>query len=158
MPRPAKRAVARKLKLIFIYSQQWCCSVITASGADSELRKQLAEGKNLLKTLVQESRGSLFDLSRFEARKRSSVKKATTIISGSIAEQSRALECQVCDCLSNSDGKGRLMCHRCISPSIDIVLQNWQKRPIAVRRPSHGNTWTWNMHDCQCDSTYVILT
>jgi len=102
-------------------------SVITASGGNTELRKQLDEPKSLLNTLVQESSGSIFDLTRLEARKRSSVKKATTIISASIAEQSHAMECQVCDCLSTSDGKGRLMCHRCISPSIDIVLQNWQK-------------------------------
>ena len=104
-------------------------SVMTASGPNRELRKQLADPKNLLTTLVEESAGSIYNLNRLEARKRSSVKRASTIISQSVAQENsnHALECQVCDCLSTVDGQGRLMCHRCISPSIDIVLQNWQR-------------------------------
>merc|ERR1711860_240072 len=62
-------------------------SVVTASGPNTELRKYLAEPKNLLTTLVQESAGSIYNLNRLEARKRSSVKKASTIISQSIAEE-----------------------------------------------------------------------
>ena len=111
----------------YCYIFEPCCkhiryfffSVVTASGSNTELRKQLAEPKNMLTTLVQESAGSIYNLNRLEARKRSSVKKASTIISQSIAEEnsSHAMECQVCDCLSTIDGQGWLMCHRCISPS-----------------------------------------
>jgi len=100
-------------------------SVVTASGMDQDLRRQLKDPKNLLSTLAQESGGSAFDLDRLENGKRTTVKKASTMMGKSIAELSDPLECQVCDCLANANGKGRLMCHRCILPSIDIVLQNW---------------------------------
>merc|ERR1711997_789688 len=76
-------------------------SVVTASGMDQDLRRQLENGK------------------------RTTVKKASTMMGKTIAELSDPLECQVCDCLANANGKGRLMCHRCVLPSIDIVLQNW---------------------------------
>ena len=121
--------IATYLKLVVNTFDIFFFSVVTASGSNTELRKQLSEPKNMLTTLVQESAGSIYNLNRLEARKRSSVKKASTIISQSIAEEnsSHAMECQVCDCLSTVDGQGRLMCHRCINDSIDIVLQNWQK-------------------------------
>ena len=99
--------------------------VVTASGLDQAFRRQLKDPKNLLSTLAQESGGSVFDLDRLESRKRTSVKKASTMMAKSIAQLSRPLDCQVCDCLANADGKGRLMCHRCILPQIDIVLKNW---------------------------------
>lgn len=99
-------------------------AVITSSQFDQDLRRQLKDPKDHVSTLAQETGGSVFDLNRLASGKRVTAKKASTMVGKAIAELSRPLECQVCDCLANADGKGRLMCHRCVMPSIDIVLQN----------------------------------
>merc|ERR1712037_378229 len=63
---------------------------------------------------------------RLKSRKRTLAKKASTMMGKAVAELSKPLGCEVCDCLADADGKGRVMCHRCVLPSIDIVLQNLQ--------------------------------
>ena len=99
-------------------------NIIRNSGIDpdSSLRRDLKVPKKMLITLAQEVHGSVFDLEKFGPRRQ--VKRASTAISKVIAELSKPLECQVCDCLSGQDGQGRLMCHKCTLPSLDIVLQN----------------------------------
>merc|ERR1712203_1277714 len=56
----------------------------------------------------------------------SSTEESSTMMGKALAELSKPLGCEVCDCLADADGKGRVMCHRCVLPSIDIVLQNLQ--------------------------------
>ena len=99
-------------------------AVITPSRLDETLRKQLKDPKDHLTTLAQESGGSAFDLNRLQGGSRAKIKRASTMLARSVADLNRALECQDCDCIASSDGTGRLMCHRCVQPSIDIVLQN----------------------------------
>merc|ERR1719273_1093690 len=99
-------------------------AVITASTLDKDLRRQLKDPKDQVSTLAQESGGAVFDLNRLKSRKRNLAKKATTMMGKALAELSQPLDCEVCDCLADADGKGRVMCHRCVLPSIDIVLQN----------------------------------
>jgi len=99
-------------------------SVITASALDKDLRRQLKDPKDQVSTLAQESGGAVFDLNRLKSRKRTLAKKASTMMGKALAELSKPLGCEVCDCLADADGKGRVMCHRCVLPSIDIVLQN----------------------------------
>ena len=101
-------------------------SVITASALDKDLRRQLKDPKDQVSTLAQESGGAVFDLNRLKSRKRTLAKKASTMMGKALAELSKPLGCEVCDCLADADGKGRVMCHRCVLPSIDIVLQNLQ--------------------------------
>lgn len=100
-------------------------NVIRGSGLDQDpsLRRALKSPKELLTTLVQEVNGSVFDLEKLVQRQRQ-VKRASTAFSKVVADLSQPLACQVCDCLSGEDGRGRLMCHKCILPSLDIVLQN----------------------------------
>merc|ERR1712168_1455096 len=92
-------------------------AVVTASSLDKDLKDQVS-------TLAQESGGVVFDLNRLKSRKRTMAKKASTMMGKALAELSQPLDCEVCDCLADADGKGRVMCHRCVLPSIDIVLQN----------------------------------
>jgi len=99
-------------------------AVITASTLDKDLRRQLKDPKDQVSTLAQESGGAVFDLNRLKSRKRTMAKKATTMMGKALAELSQPLDCEVCDCLADADGQGRVMCHRCVLPSIDIVLQN----------------------------------
>merc|ERR1712079_201276 len=99
-------------------------AVITASTLDKDLRRQLKDPKDQVSTLAQESGGAVFDLNRLKSRKRNLAKKATTMMGKALADLSQPLDCEVCDCLADADGKGRVMCHRCVLPSIDIVLQN----------------------------------
>lgn len=101
--------------------------VLTASGLDTSLRAQIQDPKTHLTTLAQESGGLVFDLDQLFVKKRVTLKKASTAMSKSVGKLSQPTECQVCDCLANADGQGRLMCHKCILPTIDIVLQNWEK-------------------------------
>merc|ERR1712193_231647 len=88
------------------------------------LEMQLKGPKDQVSTLAQESGGAVFDLNRLKSRKRNLAKKATTMMGKALADLSQPLGCEVCDCLADADGKGRVMCHRCVLPSIDIVLQN----------------------------------
>jgi len=99
-------------------------AVVTASSLDKDLRRQLKDPKDQVSTLAQESGGVVFDLNRLKSRKRTMAKKASTMMGKALAELSQPLDCEVCDCLADADGKGRVMCHRCVLPSIDIVLQN----------------------------------
>ncbi len=98
-------------------------SVITAGRFDKDLRRQLKDPKDHLSTLAQESGGSAFDLDRLSSSKKMTAKKAKTMVGKSVAHLTQATQCEVCDCLASADGKGRLMCHRCVLP-YDIVLQN----------------------------------
>merc|ERR1712158_19156 len=88
--------------------------------------KMFGFSKDSVSTLAQESGGAVFDLNRLKSRKRTLAKKASTMMGKALAELSKPLGCEVCDCLADADGKGRVMCHRCVLPSIDIVLQNLQ--------------------------------
>jgi hypothetical protein len=115
---------SRLASKLYGFSKQ---SVITASGSDQDLRRQLKNPKDHLSTLAQESGGTVFNLNKLATRKRSTAKKASSVISQEVARLCQPSECQVCDCLANADGQGRLMCHKCILPSIDIVLQNWEQ-------------------------------
>merc|ERR1712117_933650 len=99
-------------------------SVVTASSLDKDLRRQLKDPKDQVSTLAQESGGVVFDLNRLKSRKRTMAKKASTMMGKALAQLSKPLDCEVCDCLADADGKGRVMCPRCVLPSIDIVLQN----------------------------------
>merc|ERR1712083_644378 len=91
---------------------------------EKDLRRQLKDPKDQVSTLAQESGGVVFDLNRLKSRKRTMAKKASTMMGKALAELSQPLDCEVCDCLADADGNGRVMCHRCVLPSIDIVLQN----------------------------------
>merc|ERR1711990_674653 len=64
-------------------------SVITASALDKDLRRQLKDPKDQVSTLAQESGGAVFDLNRLKSRKRT------------LAELSKPLGCEVCDCLAD---------------------------------------------------------
>merc|ERR1712216_789418 len=85
-------------------------SVITASALDKDLRRQLKDPKDQVSTLAQESGGAVFDLNRLKSRKRTLAKKASTLMGKALAELSKPLGCEVCDCLADADGKGRVMC------------------------------------------------
>jgi len=99
-------------------------TVVTASTLDHDLRRQIQDPKDQVSTLAQESGGVVFDLNKLKSRKRTMAKKASTMMGKAVAELSQPLDCELCDCLADADGKGRVMCHRCVLPSIDIVLQN----------------------------------
>lgn len=98
-------------------------AVITPSELSRDLRRQLKDPKDHLSTLAQESGGSVLDLERLASSKRLTAKKASTMFSLAFAQLSRPLDCQVCDCLSDADGQGIFMCHRCVLPSFKL-LQN----------------------------------
>ena len=66
----------------------------------------------------------VFALNKFEAAE---AKKSATIFSIQIATRAEPAPCQVCDCVADSDGVGRLQCHKCILPAMDIVLKNWEQ-------------------------------
>jgi len=102
-------------------------NVLTASGMDSSLRPQIQDPKTHLTTLTQESGGLVFDLGRLSIKKKATLKKASTAMSKALSNLSQPVQCQVCDCIANPDGQGQLMCHKCILPTIDLVLQNWEK-------------------------------
>ena len=101
--------------------------VLTASRLDASLRPQIQDPKTHLTTLTQESGGLVFDLDQLLSKKRMTLKKASTALSKAVSQLSEPVDCQVCDCLPSSDGQGLMMCHKCILPTIDIVLQNWEK-------------------------------
>ena len=91
---------------------------------DNVLRKQLKDPKDFLSTLATESGGTVFALNKFEAAE---AKKSAAIFSIQIATRAEPAPCQVCDCVADSDGVGRLQCHKCILPAMDIVLKNWEQ-------------------------------
>ena len=94
---------------------------------DSVLRKQLRDPKDFLSTLATESGGTVFALSKFEANEPVENKKSGSIFGIQVAVRAEPAECQVCDCVADSDGVGRLQCHKCILPAMDIVLKNWEQ-------------------------------
>jgi hypothetical protein len=91
---------------------------------DNVLRKQLKDPKDFLSTLATESGGTVFALNKFES---SEAKRSATIFSIQIATRAEPAPCQVCDCVADADGVGRLQCHKCILPAMDIVLKNWEQ-------------------------------
>ena len=102
-------------------------TVITASSSDGPLRRQLKDPKDFVTTLAQETGGAVFTLKKLDVRKRTTAKKASSVIAREVAVRSHPSECQVCDCLANADGEGQLQCHKCILPAIDIVIKNWER-------------------------------
>ena len=75
-----------------------------------------------------------FTAGQLFSKKRTTLKKASTAMSKAVSKLSKPEQCQVCDCIPNADGQGRLMCHKCILPTIDIVLQNWEKYGANFQR------------------------
>ncbi len=102
-------------------------SVITASGSDVPLRRQLKDPKDYVSTLAQETGGTVFTLDKLASRKRTTAKKASTVIARELALRSHPSECQICDCIATADGEGQQQCHKCIMPAVDVVLKNWEK-------------------------------
>lgn len=94
---------------------------------DSVLRKQLKDPKDFLSTLATESGGTVFTLSKFESSEALESKKSATIFGIQVALRAEPAPCQVCDCVADADGVGRLQCHKCILPAMDIVLKNWEE-------------------------------
>jgi len=74
-----------------------------------------------------ESGGGVFEARRLAAETREA-KLAATVAARRVALKAHPAPCQVCDCLPDADGgRGRLSCHKCILPEIDIVLSNWRR-------------------------------
>jgi len=94
---------------------------------DTILRKQLKDPKDYLSTLATESGGTAFAFSKFELSNTAETKKSTTIFAVQVAVRAQPDPCQVCDCIADADGVGRLQCHKCILPAMDIVLKNWEQ-------------------------------
>jgi hypothetical protein len=94
---------------------------------DSVLRKQLRDPKDFISTLATESGGTVFALSKFDSNQALEAKKSATIFGIQVAVRAEPAPCQVCDCVADADGVGRLQCHKCILPAMDIVLKNWEQ-------------------------------
>merc|ERR1712203_31575 len=92
-------------------------AVITASTLDKDLRRQLKDPKDQVSTLAQESGGAVFDLNRLKSRKRTMAKKATTMMGKALANLANLWIAKYVT-LADADGQGRVMCHRCVLPSI----------------------------------------
>jgi len=44
-----------------------------------------------------------------------------------VASSAKPKTCQVCDCVSDREGKGRMVCYECLVHQFDLVGYNWNK-------------------------------
>eukprot|EP00092_Neocalanus_flemingeri_P021561 GFUD01023385.1.p1 GENE.GFUD01023385.1~~GFUD01023385.1.p1 ORF type:complete len:4113 (+),score=926.88 GFUD01023385.1:759-12341(+) len=97
----------------------------TLSG-DVTLRGQLKVPKDYLSTLATESGGSVFSQSSFVQSARN-FKTAASIFGRRVARTAVPSDCQICECISDREGEGRIACYECIVDQFDLVRYNWNK-------------------------------
>ncbi|CAB4064500.1 unnamed protein product [Lepeophtheirus salmonis] len=91
--------------------------IFSWDNSNKSLRRFLKMNKDYISTLAVESGGIVFDSNSFK-------KQDLNHFASRVAESAHPQECQVCDCLSNSDGLGTLKCHPCIEPIINQLINN----------------------------------
>ncbi len=91
------------------------------------LRRQLLPDKHLLSALALNTGGSVISLRPFSDPR--SAKVAGTVMARRVSERAAPADCQVCDCVPDGHGgaMGHLQCHQCIVPTVDVVMENWDK-------------------------------
>jgi len=97
----------------------------TLSG-DATLRGQLKVPKDYLSTLATESGGSVFSQSSISQSSRD-FKTAASIFGRRVAKTAISSHCQICECIADREGEGRVVCYECIVEGFDLVRYNWNK-------------------------------
>ncbi|XP_023229314.1 uncharacterized protein LOC111629660 [Centruroides sculpturatus] len=89
---------------------------------DRDLLAQLKIPKDFCVPLALEVNGSLFGSQILRESKRNVNKKFIDVFSRRVAKTATPSECQVCECISTSDGIGKSVCQRCVSPIIANMI------------------------------------
>nr|CAD7460027.1 unnamed protein product [Timema tahoe] len=95
------------------------------------LLRQVALPKDLCTPLALETNGTLFNLERVlpvkgSTYQYSTVKKFVDVWTRRLAWSAQPSSCQKCDCVLDSDGVPMVSCTRCVTPSIEQFLQEWE--------------------------------
>jgi len=128
---PHQLALRRSIKSdIFGYDATTVFTSRTPA-SDPTLRRHLRVPKDYLSALATESGGSVFtqaQLAHAIAKPNNSQgKQAASVFGARIASSGLPSSCQVCDCVADRAGMGKVLCQQCFVPAFDLVLHNWNK-------------------------------
>nr|CAD7203022.1 unnamed protein product [Timema douglasi] len=87
--------------------------------------------EDLCTPLALETNGTLFNLERVlppesGSYQFSNVKRFVGVWTRRLAWSAQPSSCQKCDCVLDSDGVPVVSCTRCVTPSIEQFLQEWE--------------------------------
>jgi len=80
---------------------------------DAELFSQVSQPNSMCSKLAQETDGSFFNFNKMTAGRVRFQKHFLDVFSRRVAKSASVPECQVCECVSDSNGAGRSVCKPC---------------------------------------------
>jgi len=97
-----------------------------ALSGDTELFTQITQPTTMCAKLAQETHGSFFNFNKMTAGRVRFQKHFLDVFSRRVAKSAEVPECQVCECVSDSNGAGRSVCKPC-----DATAQNLDERVLG---------------------------
>lgn len=108
------------------------------------LLRQIALPKDMCTPLAFETNGTLFNIDRLmqggKNTRRASAKKFIDVWARRVTLSAKPSPCQKCECVTNDNGVGQIMCSKCLSPSIEHFLKQWESLKISDHKEPHGST------------------